>query len=623
MGQVKLVIEASSLSGTAPLYVFFDATGSTGLEETMALVDTDFSWNFDTTHITEATEYTTTKGMVAGYVFETPGEYTVTCTATDANGNTDSNTITITVLPFTGTTYYISQTGADTNNGLSEATPWQTANHAFQQLQANSRILFKRGETFAGITQSLNNKVGGNMIIGAYGEGQTPVLQATNNRVVYINNSHGICVMDVHLVVTTTMATTCFAVENGSSNIVGLRLELEGATNRTIYQDESSLMGIFNSIIHHTGVLGVYSGDSNQFSFVNNTLDDVIGTQQPEHGIRIQGGEKQYIAYNTLSRLNDTKTAITIRGDGQRHVMIYRNKLDRILEVNPQNSATVAAISQVTIEGNYIGHSTNYTGQQYENAFSAINIEATEVAIRNNVIDGHTNAVRIHNDGNGVLSGNVSIYHNTFNWRPLPELATTSGNLALVQNSFNVTVKNNLVSVSNTNLGTILAQGSGNTNITEDHNLVTDTPNYTEELQEADSHINTISNYNITATSPGINLGENIVPVFFDANNTPRPKESQKDMGAFEYDADVLSDNEIFKDKIKVYPIPCANKLYISTTSGAQVKVTLVDVLGKKIIEKKNHSTYESIVTDKLKSGLYFLVVEQGNKKRTQKIIKQ
>jgi len=81
--------------------------------------------------------------------------------------------------------------------------------------------------------------------------------------------------------------------------------------------------------------------------------------------MRIQGGEKQFIAYNTLTRLDDTKTAITIRGDGQQHVMVYRNQMDRMLGINPANAQTIAAISNVVIESNYIGHNERSYQHRY------------------------------------------------------------------------------------------------------------------------------------------------------------------------------------------------------------------------------------------------------------------
>jgi hypothetical protein len=49
-------------------------------------------------------------------------------------------------------TYYVSSTtGNDNNDGLSEATPWQSLTPVNEtRLEDNSTILFKRGETFRG-----------------------------------------------------------------------------------------------------------------------------------------------------------------------------------------------------------------------------------------------------------------------------------------------------------------------------------------------------------------------------------------------------------------------------------------------------------------------------------------
>ncbi|CAM1372948.1 T9SS type A sorting domain-containing protein [Tenacibaculum xiamenense] len=621
-GQINLEINASSVSGTAPLYVFFDATESSGLQDGTDLINTDFSWNFDSTGLVQETTISKAKGMVSGFVFEEPGNYTVECTARDPEGNIETETIQISVLPFSGITYYVSENGNDNNDGLTEDTAWQTANHAFQQLTTNTRILFERGGIFPNITESLNNLHGGSMIIGAYGEGELPVLQANENWVVFIDNSEGIALVDLHLEINNAFATGCLDVQNNSTDILGLRVEMEGATGRTIYQDESSLLGIFNCYLHDTGVIGVFSGDSSQFSFVNNIIDNLIGAPQPEHGMRIQGGEKQFIAHNTLSRINDTKTAITIRGDGQRHVVIYKNKIDRILEVNPENASATDAISLVTIEGNYIGHSINYVGQDFQNAFSAINIEATQVAIRNNIIDGHTNAVRVHNDGNGVVSGDVTVYHNTFNWRPSADLSATLGRLVLVQNSANVNIRNNLMSIPESDMGVIL-QVSGSSNVHENNNILTVVPNYLEVIHEADSHINDILNYQLTGESPGVNSGDNSVPVFFDAINVSRPLDSHKDVGAFEYVDETLSNQkEESIDLVKVYPNPFKNFLSIETPLKEEVEIIIVTLVGKAVFKSQLHSFNNIFDTSDFKNGMYLLQIKTSKKSRVYKLIK-
>jgi len=100
LAQVNLEIQASRTTGTAPLYVFFDATSSSGLSETNDLVNSDFSWNFDTSNTDPDGSWEITKGMVAGHVFELPGTYEVSCTVSAPDGTTDTEIVNITVSEF-------------------------------------------------------------------------------------------------------------------------------------------------------------------------------------------------------------------------------------------------------------------------------------------------------------------------------------------------------------------------------------------------------------------------------------------------------------------------------------------------------------------------------------------
>lgn len=74
-----------------------------------------------------------------------------------------------------GTVYYVSQSGNDTNTGLSPDKAWQTLERA-NAANSNATILFERGGTYRGTL-----KVKSNMIYGAYGEGEKPVIMASTD----------------------------------------------------------------------------------------------------------------------------------------------------------------------------------------------------------------------------------------------------------------------------------------------------------------------------------------------------------------------------------------------------------------------------------------------------------
>ncbi|HCX24642.1 MAG TPA: hypothetical protein DHN29_22190 [Cytophagales bacterium] len=620
--EINLDIEPSRTSGIAPLYVFFDATASTGIDEGNDLANSDFTWNFDKTDVDPDGRHEITKGMVVGHVFELPGTYTVECTLTNPEGLTHTNSIQITVEEFEVTTYYVSSEGDDSNDGTSEDSPWQTASHAFLQLSANERILFRRGDTFDGVDRNLNNRTGGPMIIGAYGEGDKPIVSSSTMHILTIRNTEDLRIMDLHLIPESTGLEAVSVQE--SSNILVMDLEIEQTVSRTIYQDEADLMGVFDCDIHDFGVLGMFSGDSRRLSFVGNSLDNLFGAVQPEHGMRIQGGEKQFIAHNSFTRLDDTKTALTIRGDGQKHVMVYQNKFDRILGVNPQNAQTVAAIAHVTIEGNYIGHNEAHIGNEFEPSINGINIEATHIAIRNNVIDGYRNAINVSHDGNGTVSGIVDIYHNTFHWRPVTAYSGDFGRLVNVNDVFEVTVKNNLVTADDINTIEIINNDADSEDIVSEGNLLTTGDVYANTLPSSAAHLNTINNYYLSENSDPVDAATEDVPVFFDAIGSVRPMGSDKDMGAFEFSSGVIIDPLLTNAlQIIIYPNPFTDYLIIKDWRNYQ-QIQVFNAFGQMILSIPKLEN-EQIDLSHLNSGTYYLqTTESFNKKKSvYRIIKE
>lgn len=229
--------------------MFFDATGTKGLNNVNDLVDADFHWNFDFNNNDPNGDWEVIKGMVAGHVFEESGTYTVQCTINAPDGSTDTQTVTINVSDFTGVTYYVSASGDDTNDGLTEGTPWQTANHAFSQLSSNERILFNRGDTFTNVSYNFQNLTDGKKIIGVYGNGNKPILSGVidENKMLELDSVNDIVFMDIHVDVNApNIGGANFDIEN-SSNALLLALELEGATSRAVFNDNCNAIGVFNT----------------------------------------------------------------------------------------------------------------------------------------------------------------------------------------------------------------------------------------------------------------------------------------------------------------------------------------------------------------------------------------
>lgn len=89
---MAVVISTSRTSGVAPLSVFFDATGTTGLTDngffanSAAYMDATFAWNFDADGTDVGAKYRTASGFLVAHVFENPGTYKVSLDVYDAAG---------------------------------------------------------------------------------------------------------------------------------------------------------------------------------------------------------------------------------------------------------------------------------------------------------------------------------------------------------------------------------------------------------------------------------------------------------------------------------------------------------------------------------------------------------
>lgn len=120
------------------------------------------------------------------YTFATEGTKTLYAWAKDAAGNISlslSDQITVTITPpppppanyystsYPGTEYYVSNTGSDSNNGTSEATPWLTIAKVNSRLfNAGDAILFNSVDSFPGqLTISSSGSASYRLTVGAYG----------------------------------------------------------------------------------------------------------------------------------------------------------------------------------------------------------------------------------------------------------------------------------------------------------------------------------------------------------------------------------------------------------------------------------------------------------------------
>ncbi|WP_242649261.1 T9SS type A sorting domain-containing protein [Aequorivita soesokkakensis] len=82
----------------------------------------------------------------------------------------------------------------------------------------------------------------------------------------------------------------------------------------------------------------------------------------------------------------------------------------------------------------------------------------------------------------------------------------------------------------------------------------------------------------------------------------------------------VLGTNEFQGDNFKIYPNPATNGyLYVTSKLNGAKNISVFDVLGKQVL--KNKLNGERLDISSLKSGVYFLTIEQGKSSTTKKLI--
>ena len=90
---------------------------------------------------------------------------------------------------------------------------------------------------------------------------------------------------------------------------------------------------------------------------------------------------------------------------------------------------------------------------------------------------------------------------------------------------------------------------------------------------------------------------------------------------SFKTTAIVLSVEDLIFKELKVYPNPVSNVLYIKGQVRIE-KITISNLLGQKVFERKNDSNNVEIDFSNLKSGLYFVKVQAENKSKVYKVFK-
>jgi len=172
-------LEATRLSGPAPLAVMFDATGTTGPADLDTFRELTYEFNFGddrglTWEHSGLPRNTQSGGPLAAHIFDAPGDYTVVMRVAAPGGGSSEASLKITVED-PNSVYPGEKTVCVSPSGKYDGCP----NGALRETMlprtyAGKRVLMNRGESFGIVSINRNND---GIVIGSYGSGAKPIVE--------------------------------------------------------------------------------------------------------------------------------------------------------------------------------------------------------------------------------------------------------------------------------------------------------------------------------------------------------------------------------------------------------------------------------------------------------------
>lgn len=172
-------LEASRLSGPAPLAVMFDATGTAMPAPTDAFREVTYDFDFGDdrglkwVHSGQPRNRQT-GGPLAAHVYDLPGTYTVRLRATAPDGKTSDASLVVTVED-PDKVYAGERTVCVSPSGQFAGCPAKAVRDTrLPVTYGGSRVLLHRGEVFEAVSIDRNSD---GIVVGSYGTGAKPVVE--------------------------------------------------------------------------------------------------------------------------------------------------------------------------------------------------------------------------------------------------------------------------------------------------------------------------------------------------------------------------------------------------------------------------------------------------------------
>jgi hypothetical protein len=396
-GPVPIITATTATEGMAPFTIHLHGLRST-LDAGHQLT-ARYEWSFGDA----GSEGNELVGWNSAHTYDTPGDYIVRLRITDETGVRATESLRVHVHPAARTVIHVSPDGSDLNPGTMVA-PIRTVARAQQLLGDNVAIRFRRGATYSVADTLVINS--SNVLIGAYGPGELPVLRGQNGVttagiISVFGNAENVVIERIRFDTSLRPPT--------NANIRGIRPSGRNITIRRCdfgdvsyaINSEFAVHGLMVSD-NSAGLLGAYFvwGVGSDHVYLRN---HVRGSIQ-EHNIRLGGVNRALVAGNDLT--NTIKT--TIWAMLGQDVYIAGNTLRRgrmIIGPDYLSGAPSDRMRRCVAEGNLFLQEgvIVYAG-------------AERIALRNNIIDfdgGEAFSVWGWHEPMQRAARDVSILHNT------------------------------------------------------------------------------------------------------------------------------------------------------------------------------------------------------------------
>jgi parallel beta-helix repeat protein len=491
------------------------------------------------------------------------------------------------------TTYYVSNSGNNSNNGLTPQTAFATLQYVADVISAGDSVLVLEG-----------NYVG--FDIRTNGTQNFPIVFKNYESNVVIDERNSTTPDGINIENADWIIIDGFEVKDQPR--AGIRIVL------------SDFVVIKNNYCHNNYRWGIFTGFTDDITIEHNTCS----YSEDEHGIYVSNSSDRPIIRNNHS-FNNNGCGIHMNGD--------------------ISMGGDGIISNAIVEGNII-HDNGYGGG------SAINMDGVQDSkIFNNLIyNNHATGIAMYQIDGGDASKNNKVYNNT-----IIQPSDGRWNIIAVDGSTGNTIYNNILINHHGFRGSIAIDAASSTGFVSDYNILVnrlsnDDGNSNITLNQWQSlgydlhsmiadpenqifvdYLN--GNYHLLQNAQAVDTGTNLVlpTVFEDLDNISRPQGSGFDIGAYEYNTLTSVQEDLSPQEFILYqnypnPFNPTTKISWQSPIGSWQTLKIYDLLGNEIAtlvdEYRPSGKYEvEFNASSLPSGIHFYQMRAGNFVQTKKMM--